>query len=129
MTTPKPGVQSSEFWISALAVVIPLLLQLNVIPHQSEALAVVYSIASLLAAFGYTAARTYLKALNIPTPTTTTTTIATPAQITLQYPVNVPANTIPQSSSSPLLINAIPPMTTQSITAPVTTSANPTGGV
>jgi len=63
----KPGIQTSEFWISAVAVIMPLILSLNVIPHQTEVMNAVYAICTLLAALGFTAARTILKALPAPT--------------------------------------------------------------
>jgi hypothetical protein len=56
------GVRTSEFWLTALAMVYLLALQTGVIPHASEVDNVVQGVAALLVALGYTGWRTFLKA-------------------------------------------------------------------
>ena len=94
MNNPKPSVKTGEFWLSAIAVIMPLLLSLNIIPHQNEVVSAIYSICTLLAALGFTAARTILKSL--PTPAAPTS----PTPVILQNPINVPAYSIPQVTTT-----------------------------
>ena len=94
MNNPKAGVTTSEFWLSAIAVIMPLLMSLNIIPHQNEVMSAIYSICTLLAALGFTAARTILKSL--PTPAAPTS----PTPVILQNPINVPAYSIPQVTTT-----------------------------
>jgi hypothetical protein len=79
MTTPK-GYTTSEFALSAAAILYNLLLAGGIIPHSQEIVTVVSSVASLLGAFGYSALRTWLKAQQPPTvaPTAPVTTSANP---------------------------------------------------
>ena len=74
------GVKTSEFWLNAAAILYNLLLAGGLIPHSTEIVTVVSSVASLLAALGYGALRTWLKSQNATT-VTTTTAVATTTKV------------------------------------------------
>jgi hypothetical protein len=57
----KPGFKTSEFWISALAVIYSTLVGTGIIPHSSEIQAFVSAAGALLVALGYTWARSWIK--------------------------------------------------------------------
>ena len=58
---PKSSLKSTEFWLTAVAVVLGLLLSSGVMGDGSPALRYVGAAASLLASMGYTAAKTKSK--------------------------------------------------------------------
>lgn len=58
----KPGIQTTEFWLSTLPLLIYALLALNVVPHSSEIATAISAVAAALAAFGYAWARAFVKA-------------------------------------------------------------------
>jgi hypothetical protein len=63
-TTPedvKPGVQTTEFWVTAAALVFGAALTAGVIPHAPEVHTAVEAVAALLVALGYTWARAFTK--------------------------------------------------------------------
>jgi len=59
--TPKPGVKSSEFWLSLLAVALDAAVVTGLIPTEGTAAKVAATVMIVLAALGYTAARTVAK--------------------------------------------------------------------
>lgn len=56
-----PGYKTSEFWLTLLAVLLTTFLASGVVTDTSSAAKVVGYLVSVLAALGYTAARTSLK--------------------------------------------------------------------
>lgn len=56
-----PGYKTSEFWLNLLAVLLTAFLASGVVTETSNAVKVVGYVLSVLAALGYTAARTSLK--------------------------------------------------------------------
>ena len=57
----KPGWQTSEFWLSLLAMLLTALYASGVVPTKGTTAAVVAIVASLLTASGYAVARTIAK--------------------------------------------------------------------
>lgn len=57
----KPGVKTTEFWISIIAIIYTTALSTGVIPHSNEVSRIIDSVAALLLALGYTWARVFLK--------------------------------------------------------------------
>ena len=58
----KPGYKTSEFWFNIVAFAVAIALSSGAIPTESSAHAVVTQAGTLLAALGYTYARTKAKA-------------------------------------------------------------------
>jgi hypothetical protein len=58
----KSGVQTSEFWVTLVAMVWTALLQAGVIPQGDNVAAIVSAVATLLVAVGYAWARAFVKA-------------------------------------------------------------------
>jgi len=58
----KPGYKTSEFWLTAVAFALTLALSSGAIPTESAAHSIVTQAGTLLAALGYTFARTKAKA-------------------------------------------------------------------
>jgi hypothetical protein len=61
-TEPKPGYRSTEFWLSAIAAVVGLIISSGALEAGSTAAQIVGVVASALVAMGYTAARGRVKA-------------------------------------------------------------------
>lgn len=57
----KPGVKTTEFWISIIAIIYTTTLSTGIIPHSNEVARIVDSVVALLLALGYTWARVFLK--------------------------------------------------------------------
>lgn len=57
----KPGVQSSEFYVTLVGIGLTLVAQLNVIPHQDTWFNILALLMGILATAGYTWARTLVK--------------------------------------------------------------------
>jgi hypothetical protein len=62
----KPGMKTTEFWMTAISQLIAAALATGAVPHVSEWTAVVVAVGGLLSAQGYTWARTFTKQ-NVPT--------------------------------------------------------------
>jgi len=60
-TPAKPGYQTSEFWLSLVAVMFTTLIGTGVVPHATEITGIVSAVGSLLVALGYTWARSWVK--------------------------------------------------------------------
>ena len=58
----KPGYKTTEFWLTAVAFVVTIALSSGAIPTESVAHSIVTQAGTLLAALGYTVARTKAKA-------------------------------------------------------------------
>jgi len=72
MNTSAPGVQTSEHWVTIIAMLYAALVGAGVIPHSHEISAAyaaivqaISAVAALLAAFGYAGLRTWLKAKHV----------------------------------------------------------------
>ena len=57
----KPGIKTTELWVTILASLYSVLLTLGVIPHSDEVMAMISSIGSMLVAFGYSWGRVFIK--------------------------------------------------------------------
>ena len=57
----KSGLTTTEFWISAAAMLFNALVAAHFIPHGEEVGAAISAIAAALVAFGYTWARAFVK--------------------------------------------------------------------
>lgn len=57
----KPGIKTTEFWISILAVIYGTAITTGMIPHSDEISTAVNGIGTLLVAIGYTWARAFIK--------------------------------------------------------------------
>ena len=57
----KPGVQTTEFWISAAALLFNAMVAAGLLPHGQEISAAINALAAALVAFGYTWARAFMK--------------------------------------------------------------------
>ena len=57
----KPGYQTTEFWLSALAMVLGVVMASGAIPNGGTAAQIVGGVLSVLASLGYTASRTKVK--------------------------------------------------------------------
>ncbi len=61
-TTPvKPGYQTTEFWLSTLALLLGLALASGAVPDGGLAAQIIGGILSVLSSLGYTASRTKVK--------------------------------------------------------------------
>lgn len=61
MNVNKPSYKTLEFWLSAVAVIVGLLISSGILPSDSEAMKIAGFISSTLVALGYTGARTMQK--------------------------------------------------------------------
>lgn len=68
VTEPKAGYKTSEFWVITVASLYTLAMASGLIPHEKELSDVIQAIAVLLAAWGYGAFRTALKASAVKKP-------------------------------------------------------------
>lgn len=59
--TVKPGYKSTEFWLSAVATLLGIVLASGAIPEGGTIAQIVGGILSVLASLGYTASRTQVK--------------------------------------------------------------------
>ncbi|NRA40564.1 MAG: hypothetical protein HRU15_20635 [Planctomycetes bacterium] len=57
----KPGIRSTEFWLSTGATVLGIILASGAIPDGGMAAQIIGGIVSVLASLGYTASRTQVK--------------------------------------------------------------------
>ena len=57
----KPGYKTTEFWLSALATVVGILLGSGVIPETGATMQIIGFIAAALSALGYTVSRAIVK--------------------------------------------------------------------
>lgn len=58
---PKPGYKTTEFWLSAVAVLLGLAMASGAIADGSMAATIVGGVTTLLSSLGYTAARAKVK--------------------------------------------------------------------
>jgi len=61
MQPTKPGVKTTEFYVSSTLTIICGILAMGVIPHSTEILQIVGAVGALLSSMGYTWARTKAK--------------------------------------------------------------------
>ncbi len=60
--TTKPGFRTSEFWLSAVAVVLGIVLASGAVPEGGLVAQIIGGVLSVLSGLGYTASRTKVKA-------------------------------------------------------------------
>jgi len=61
ITTVKPGYKTTEFWLSAIATAVGLLIASDCIPETSAVMKIVGLGAAVLSSMGYSAARASVK--------------------------------------------------------------------
>jgi len=60
-TTVKPGIRTTEFWLSSVALLLGLVLASGAIPEGGLAAQIIGGVLSVLSSLGYTASRTKVK--------------------------------------------------------------------